>query len=446
MSARRPPYARSLAALGLAASLVPGTAGAIPFGRRLSLRAETMAGASVGQPNADRYPFGFVASARLGVMLFEPVSLQLSVTQGIFPSSVTDTSLLNTYSGGVRVEPRTVAPEGRIFVEGNAGFVRTGFRDRFGFDIGIGWELALSRVVYLGPVLRYGHIVQPDDVPFAEDQDAHYLMAGVSLMLRPFPPPPLRQGSLVAINPFGGPDRDYDGVPDALDGCPTVVEDHDGFDDDDGCPDLDDDRDGNPDVEDRCPRAPETRNDFEDDDGCPDRPPAQEAPVEFRGDQIRLRQRVYFEVERVIVPPTAFRILQQLALFLAAHPEIRTLRVEGHADDRGTARHGFELSFRRAQNVVDFLVNNGVERGRLQPVGYGSLRPLDTAHDEVTRAGNRRIEFVIADGPAGQAPAPPEGAWLRRPDAITDPTSAPPAPVVPGPSVPGPAPAVPAPR
>src|SRR5678816_4188986 len=65
-------------------------------------------------------------------------------------------------------------------------------------------------------------------------------------------------------------DRDRDGIPDARDRCPDEPEDRDGFEDSDGCPDLDNDRDGIPDARDKCPNEPETINGKDDDDGCPD--------------------------------------------------------------------------------------------------------------------------------------------------------------------------------
>ncbi len=65
-------------------------------------------------------------------------------------------------------------------------------------------------------------------------------------------------------------DNDGDGIADDLDRCPNQAEDLDGFEDSDGCPDLDNDQDGVPDLRDRCPLEPENINGFEDEDGCPD--------------------------------------------------------------------------------------------------------------------------------------------------------------------------------
>jgi len=65
-------------------------------------------------------------------------------------------------------------------------------------------------------------------------------------------------------------DRDHDGVYDLDDKCPDQPEDRDGFQDNDGCPDLDNDNDGIPDATDKCPNDPEDLDQFEDEDGCPD--------------------------------------------------------------------------------------------------------------------------------------------------------------------------------
>ncbi|HEY4176742.1 MAG TPA: transporter [Kofleriaceae bacterium] len=65
-------------------------------------------------------------------------------------------------------------------------------------------------------------------------------------------------------------DSDGDGVPNAVDKCPLIPEDRDGFQDDDGCPDDDSDGDRRADSEDKCPTQPEDLDGFDDEDGCPD--------------------------------------------------------------------------------------------------------------------------------------------------------------------------------
>jgi outer membrane protein OmpA-like peptidoglycan-associated protein len=65
-------------------------------------------------------------------------------------------------------------------------------------------------------------------------------------------------------------DDDNDGIRNNVDRCPKYAEDTDGFEDTDGCPDLDNDLDGIPDREDTCPKDPEDKDGFKDNDGCPD--------------------------------------------------------------------------------------------------------------------------------------------------------------------------------
>ncbi len=68
----------------------------------------------------------------------------------------------------------------------------------------------------------------------------------------------------------GDGDMDKDGIPDAKDKCPKRPEDRDGFQDDDGCPDIDNDGDGIVDSADKCPTRAEDKDGFRDNDGCPE--------------------------------------------------------------------------------------------------------------------------------------------------------------------------------
>ena len=74
-------------------------------------------------------------------------------------------------------------------------------------------------------------------------------------------------------------DNDKDGIFDTQDACPDVPEDYDGFRDEDGCADTDNDKDGIPDSVDICKENPETANGYKDEDGCPDEVPPDYAPA-----------------------------------------------------------------------------------------------------------------------------------------------------------------------
>ena len=93
--------------------------------------------------------------------------------------------------------------------------------------------------------------------------------AGRGLMTEQGANPDLRAFIGIVFEPNVG-DRDGDGIKDDLDKCPDDPEDFDGWQDEDGCPELDNDHDGIPDVDDKCPDIPEDRDGVEDADGCPE--------------------------------------------------------------------------------------------------------------------------------------------------------------------------------
>lgn len=68
--------------------------------------------------------------------------------------------------------------------------------------------------------------------------------------------------------------------------------------------------------------------------------------------------------------------------------------VEGHTDAIGSREHNLDLSRRRAQSVVDYLVSLGVDRSRLEPEGFGFDKPRPGTSPRDPR--NRRVEFVKA--------------------------------------------------
>ena len=248
------------------------------------------------------------------------------------------------------------------------------------------------------------------------------------------------------------PDADGDGIQDDLDMCPTEAEDMDGFEDEDGCPDLDNDGDGIADVDDKCPNDPEDMDGFEDEDGCPDPDndgdgildvddqcpndpgppenngcpdpdrdgdgvpdridncPDQPGTVENQGcqakqlvvigeDQLEILEKVYFRKGSAKLQKRSWALLDNVAAVLIAHPEIKKIRVEGHSDKSGSLNYNMILSKKRANTVVRYLVGRGqVSRSRLVAVGYGPKKPLiENPKSAEEAALNRRVEFHIVD-------------------------------------------------
>ncbi|WP_324291454.1 OmpA family protein [Corallococcus sp. bb12-1] len=199
-------------------------------------------------------------------------------------------------------------------------------------------------------------------------------------------------------------DTDGDGIPDTEDRCPTAPEDVDGFEDEDGCPDPDNDRDGIPDAKDQCPLEAEVINGVKDDDGCPDKG---ESKVRLEGSRIVILDKVYFATGKDVILPKSFPLLQQVVSILRTHPELERVRVEGHTDSQGDDAKNLDLSQRRANNVRDWLMKGGISGMRLEAVGFGESKPVDTNDTPLGRENNRRVEFNIvktADTAEGVAP------------------------------------------
>jgi peptidoglycan-associated lipoprotein len=70
-----------------------------------------------------------------------------------------------------------------------------------------------------------------------------------------------------------------------------------------------------------------------------------------------------------------------------------TVRLEGHADERGTEEYNLQLSQRRAASVKKYLTDLGLGSGKLDTLGYGKNKPAVDGHDEAAWAANRRVEF-----------------------------------------------------
>lgn len=110
-----------------------------------------------------------------------------------------------------------------------------------------------------------------------------------------------------------------------------------------------------------------------------------------------LTQRVFFEFDRSRITPQAEQLLEEKAEILRQSPQVR-LRLEGHADERGSNEYNMALGSRRAESVLDFFDSYGLSANRFETVSYGEERPLVDESNEEAWAQNRRVEFVIIAG------------------------------------------------
>ena len=117
--------------------------------------------------------------------------------------------------------------------------------------------------------------------------------------------------------------------------------------------------------------------------------------VAIEGDQVRVFEKVFFELDSTEIKQVSFSLLDEVVELLLNHPEITLMSIEGHTDDQGDAQYNIDLSFGRAEAVVHYLTAQGVERDRLEARGHGESKPLLQGESADARAANRRVEFHI---------------------------------------------------
>lgn len=83
---------------------------------------------------------------------------------------------------------------------------------------------------------------------------------------------------------------------------------------------------------------------------------------------------IYYDFDRATLRPESRKSLDYLVTLLQQNPDVR-IEIGSHADRKGASQYNLSLSQRRAQSVVDYLVQHGIEGDRLQPKGYGESRP-----------------------------------------------------------------------
>ena len=121
--------------------------------------------------------------------------------------------------------------------------------------------------------------------------------------------------------------------------------------------------------------------------GCP-------RHVRRRGDRLELITPVVFELDKAVIRRPSLAVIRDLALYLAAHPDLR-LEIQGHSGFDESER-AMRLSDRRADAIRDALVQlGGIDPVRLEAHGYGDSVPLVVPKTRADRMRNTRIELHI---------------------------------------------------
>ncbi len=149
------------------------------------------------------------------------------------------------------------------------------------------------------------------------------------------------------------------------------------------CADLDDDGDGVNNCDDKCPNS--VAGQAIGPDGCP-----VPLTIDLKG--------VNFDFDKATLRPDAQAILGEAVSILQKYPQLR-VEVAGHTDQCGSENYNQDLSGRRATVVYDYLVNAGIDSGRMAgPNGFGESRPLEQMGESFPGCKsetNRRTELNV---------------------------------------------------
>jgi len=106
---------------------------------------------------------------------------------------------------------------------------------------------------------------------------------------------------------------------------------------------------------------------------------------------------INFDFDRSELRPDARTNLDAKIPILLANSNV-TIRIAGHADERGSSEYNLALGQRRAAAAKRYLVERGVAESRIETTSFGEERPVCTTADEACYAQNRRDEFEITAG------------------------------------------------
>jgi peptidoglycan-associated lipoprotein len=102
---------------------------------------------------------------------------------------------------------------------------------------------------------------------------------------------------------------------------------------------------------------------------------------------------VYYDFDKSDLRTDSRALIEANARYLREHPSTK-VRIEGNADERGSAEYNLALGQRRAENVEKTLKLLGVQDSRMEAISYGKEKPRKTGHDEASWAENRRSDLV----------------------------------------------------
>jgi len=370
----------TVAAVALAGSITVIAAPSPASAQDFTLQLEPAVAFWVDTPQSDRFTPGLYAAVRPAVTLGPVMSLQASYALLYTPAAdgFTEDGSAHLITAGIRLRPfgYLQAPSDQLaglFVDFNLGYVRTGDLDRVGFDAGLGYGFQLSPQVSLGPVVRYGQIVQADDTVNFDSNDGQYVTLGLSLAFG-------AAHEEEVVEPVAEVVPTPEPVEELV--CPPVIECIQETPVALPCTCADADGDGVCDVDDRCPAnagPAETA-------GCPVDPCTGKPLlmlVQFNRDSATLPAPRKGDVQ------TMDPVLDAVAKAISLDPTCRVCII-GYASEEGSDAYNQKLSAKRAKAVQGYMSASGLPKSRIPTTGMGERCQLKPP---TTLLLNRRVEF-----------------------------------------------------
>jgi outer membrane protein OmpA-like peptidoglycan-associated protein len=122
-------------------------------------------------------------------------------------------------------------------------------------------------------------------------------------------------------------------------------------------------------------------------------------PAVNKDGQMTIIENIYYEYQKWDLGPQAIITLNKVAEIMQDNPDLIILLM-AHTDSRGSTEFNMDLSQKRAQAAVDYIVSKGIDRGRLTAKGMGESQLVNRCKDGVDcsedeHAQNRRTEFRV---------------------------------------------------
>ncbi|MCP5000967.1 MAG: peptidoglycan-associated lipoprotein Pal [Hyphomicrobiales bacterium] len=110
---------------------------------------------------------------------------------------------------------------------------------------------------------------------------------------------------------------------------------------------------------------------------------------------LNVGDRIFFDTDSAAIRPASATTLDRQAQWLAKYSR-ESIRIEGHADERGTREYNLALGARRAAATRSYLISKGVSASRIKTISYGKERPVAVCDDISCWSQNRRAVTVVS--------------------------------------------------